>query len=213
MDRPVDAIDYTARNLRNIANEILFTKARVNMPNDLSKEEFVKSFKNDFNIPTIVFKPKKQYTTSEVLRKTKKFLQQHDLNRKHTIYLNFPKKCEDSREFLENNLSPSTVVELNLEGDRCIDASLQDYYGRLYHRIYLKGKKSHSTEAKESVNEVMIRMMNILRTTKIPQVPYLRGCYYPRVLILGRTGCGRKTQANYLIRRFNLTKSKFCFLF
>lgn len=208
LDRPVNPIDYVARRLRNIANEVLYTKARVHIPSYLSKEGFIKSFATDFNVPTVVFKPKNKYSTSEILQKTKLFLQQHNLNKKHAIYLNFPQKCKDSREFLENNLSPSTVVEVNLESDYCLDTSLRDYYGRLHHRIYVKSNTCpQNSEAKESVNEVMIHLMNILRTTKIPPAPYLRGCYYPRVLILGRTGSGRRTQANYLVSRFNLIKS------
>ncbi|KAL5275552.1 hypothetical protein ACFFRR_001431 [Megaselia abdita] len=207
LDRPVDAIDYIAKNLRNIANEILYTKARVSIPNNLSKDEFIKSFNDDYNIPTIVFEPKKQYSTSKILQKTKKFLKQKDLNKKHKIFLNYPKKCEDSREFLDNDLSPSAVVEFNLEGDCCMDPSLRDYYGRLHHRLCLRIKNSSpSTDAMQNINEAMTRLINIIRTTKMPPTPYLRGCYYPRVLIIGRTGSGRRTQANYLASRFNLTK-------
>lgn len=214
LNRPVDAIDYIACHLKDIANEIHYTKARVNLPDDVSKDQFIKSIKKDYNIPTIVFKPKKQYSTSEILKKSKKFLKKHSLNSKHAIYLNFPKKCEDSRKFLENDIIPSTIVEFNLEGDCCMDPLLRDYYGRLHHRIFLQTKKCPpNNEVKQSVNEAIIHMMNILRTTKITKVPYLRGCYYPRILILGRTGSGRRTQANNLINRFNLTKSNFCFLY
>lgn len=188
-------------------------KSRVNMPDNLSNEKVIESFRNDFNIPTVIFKPKQRYSTSKIIDKTTKFLERHNLNKKHTIYLNFPKKCEDSQKFLENNINPSTVVELNWEGDRCMDPSLRDYYGRLHHRLYLKSERSTpNTKAKQSINEVMIHLMNILRTTKIPTIPYLRGCYYPRILILGRTGSGRRTQANYLISRFNFTKSKIYFI-
>lgn len=214
LDRPIDAIDYIAKNIRHIANDILYTKARVNLPDCVVKEEFIDAFKDNYNIPTVVFKPKKKYTTSEVLKKTEKFLTKHEFNKKHKIYLNFPKNCEDSRNFLENGLKPSAVVELNLEGDSCINPSLRDYYGNLHHRIFLKhGKFSPNSQAKESVNEALMCLMNILRTTKIPSTPNLHGCYYPRVLFLGRTGSGRRTQAKCLVDRFNLTKCNFVFFF
>lgn len=207
----MDAIGYIAENIRDIGNEVLYSKARVNLPRTYPKEKFINAFQKDYNIPTAVFKPNpnKSYTTAEILQKAKKFIKKQNLEKKHKIFLNFPSSCRTSHDFMENNMSPSTVVEFNFSGDDCMDPSLRQYYGRRHHRLLIKSDESPpNQEAKDTIDEAMRHMMNILRTTKIPDTPLLKGCYHPRVLIIGRTGSGRRSQANYLVHRFKLTKSE-----
>lgn len=208
LDRPIDAIGYIAENLRDIANQVLYSKARVNLPKNFPRKKITDAFQNDFNIPTIIFKPKKKYTTAEVLQKAKRFLKRENLDKKHSIFLNFPPDCKTSHDFLENNMSPNTVVELNYCGDACMDSALREYYGRRHHRLFWNCKSSPpNQEAKKSINEAMSHIMKILRNTKVPDTPYLRGCYFPRVIFIGRTGSGRKILSTHIANRFNLTLS------
>ncbi|XP_037916943.1 adenylate kinase 8 isoform X1 [Hermetia illucens] len=229
LNRTTDVSGFIKKNISRISERVNSTYAFLQAPPIFDLEALSHNMHKKFNIPTIIYTKERQLCDSgKLLKKFLKFLKKNNLTRKNVIFVNFPSNRVESLQFRKEHINPTYVFEiassfqipfktkemLAEEGDPYFEGLKQvKYFYEDAFRVINYGLapvtmgnllNTGQDTYMQSIDEIGLDIVKMLRNTDMSPEEEDVGKFLPRIVIFGRKGSGRKTQAKALANHFNL---------